>query len=294
MKLLTAVLMLVFATVSFASTETRTFFFDGSQDSVQMSLSAEETRTEYRYEQRQTICYRQQVFYRTTCHSTPQGNFCQSIPYYRTVSYPCIQTVRVPYEVKEFDVEAKVDLKILNAPEGAAETFKVTLDGAKLTLSAQGSKRYFIMLKDQNISRQVNGSVKLITATFEAELVEAAPVLSALSMTNISMKDSILSFTMGPVAAAEFIGYALTVKKAPILGSDTILFDRELSKNEIQISSTDRISSGRVSIEQLGVTLTSGRHTLTAKAFFKHPGSILNGQDFEATETSRTLIYKVR
>lgn len=295
MKMLSAVFMLVMSISAFASSETRTFFFDGTQDSIQMSLRAEETHTEYRYEQRHTICYRQVVHYRTTCHHTPQGNVCQSVPYYRTVSYPCIETVRIPYEVKDFDVEATVDLKVKGVENmQQSETFKVTLNGARVSLSAIGSKNFFIMLKKQNVSSSIRGSVKFVTASYEAELVPAASVVKALEMTNISIKDSVLSFTMGPVETPELIGYQLTVKKAPVLGSDTVLFDRELAANEIQLNTTERSSMGKVDIQRLGLVLSSGRHTLTAKAFFKHAGTILNASQFESTEASRTLIYKVR
>lgn len=295
MKMLSAALLLVFSLASFASSETKTFFFDGTQDSVQMSLRAEKTHTEYRYEQIRTTCTRQEVYYSTVCRHTQNGPVCHTVPHYRTVYYPCIQTIRVPYQVKDYDVEANVNLSVAALPEATAgETFKVTLDGDRLSLSAIGSKKYFVLLKKQDQTSRMNGSVKFIDATYATELVEAAPIVKALEMTSISMKDSVLSFDMGPVAAPEFIGYHLTVKKAPIFGSDTVLFDRELASGEIQINAQESSSSATVHVDRLGVELTSGRHTLTAKAFFKHAGSILNASQFEKTEASRTLIYKVR
>ncbi|MFP5387164.1 MAG: hypothetical protein ACLGHN_13885 [Bacteriovoracia bacterium] len=295
MKMLSAALMLVLSLTAFASSETKTFFFDGTQDSVQMSLRAEKTHTEYRYEQIRTTCTRQEVYYSTVCHNTQNGPVCRTVPHYRTIYYPCIQTIRVPYEVKDYDVEANVNLSVAALPEATAgETFKVTLDGDRLSLSAIGSKKFFILLKKQDQTSRMSGSVKFIDATYATELVEAAPIVKALEMTSISMKDSVLSFDMGPVAAPEFIGYHLTVKKAPIFGSDTVLFDRELASGEIQINAQDSASSATVHIDRLGVELSSGRHTLTAKAFFKHAGSILNASQFEKTEASRTLIYKVR
>lgn len=296
MKTLTAVWCALFALSAFASSETRSFFFDGSQNEVQMSLRAEETHTEYRWEQIRTICYRQEVYYRTQCTNTPQGRVCQSIPYYRTISYPCIQTVQVPYEVKDYDVEANVDLKITNATSlPAGETFKVTLNEDRLSVTATSSgKKFFIIMKDQEISSTINGTLKMIDASYSAELVEASPIVKALDVTNISIKDSLLSFKMGPVSVREAIGFRLTVKKAPILGGDTVLFDRELASSEIQLSTATGSSAANVDIERLGVELTSGRHTLTATAFFKYAGTIINGSDFEKTEASRTLIYKVR
>lgn len=296
MKMLTAVLSLMFAISAFASSETKTFFYDGTQDSIQLSLNAEQTHTEYRYEQRRSICYRQEVFYRTVCQSTPQGGrVCHTVPHYRTVSYPCIETVRIPYEVKDYDVEANVNLSVAALPAAAAgETFKVTLNGDKLSLAASGSKKYFIILNKAEISSSINGSVKMIDASYATSLVEAAPVVKALEMTNISLKDSVLSFKMGPVEVRDLIGFSLNVTKAPILGSNTVLFDRELSSSEIQLNAQAAGSAADVNIEKLGVNLTSGRYSLTAKAFFKHEGTILNTAQFERVEASRTLIYKIR
>lgn len=294
MKMLSALVMLVLSMSVFASSQSKTFFYDGSQDSIEMVLNAEKTHIEYRYEQRQTICYRQDVFYTTSCHSGPNGQrVCQTIPHYRTVSYPCIQTVQVAYEVKDYDVQANVNLDVARQAIPAGETFKVTLDGDQISLSAIGSKKFFIILNKQNVQSTMTGSVKLIDAAFSASLVEAAPVVKALEMTNISIKDSILSFKMGPVAVRDLIGFNLLVKKAPVLGSDTVLFDRELASSEIQLNAQGEGSAADVNIQKLGVQLTSGRHTLTATAFFKHAGSILNASQFEKTEASRTLIYKL-
>lgn len=295
MKMLTAVLSLMFAISAFASSETKTFFYDGTQDSIQLSLNAEQTHTEYRYEQRRTICYRQEVFYRTICHSTPQGRVCRTQPHYRTVSYSCIETVRIPYEVKDYDVEANVNLSVAALPGATAgETFKVTLNGDQVSLSASGSKKYFLILNKAEISSTINGSVKMIDASYATSLVEAAPVVKALDLTNISIKDSVLSFKMGPVEVRDVIGFSLNVTKAPLLGSNTVLFDRELTSSEIQLNSQATGSAADVNIEKLGVNLSSGRHTLTARAFFKHEGSILNAAQFERVEATRTLIYKVR
>lgn len=296
MKMLTAICMLVLSLSGFASTETRNFFFDGTQDSVQMSLNAEETHTEYRYETRQTICYRQDVYYQTVCSQGPNGQrICQTIPHYRTVSYPCMQTIQIPYEVKDFDVQAQVSLNVVNASSlPAGENFKVTLDEDRLSLSASGSKKFFILLKKQQVNTSIRGSMKFIEAAYSAELVEAGAVVKALSMTNIGLKDTVLSFKMGPVEARELIGFKLTVKKSPILGSDTVLFDRELAASEIQLSAQGNASAADINIEKLGVELSSGRYNLTASAFYKHTGTLLNSGDFPATEVSRTLIYKIR
>lgn len=292
-KKLTALLMLVFTLAGFASSETRTFFYDGTQDSVNLSLRSEETHTEYRYEQRPGICYRQVIYYRTQCYNTPRGPVCNTVPEYRTVPYSCIQTVRIPYQVKDYDVDANVNINIASIPGiPAGETFKITLDGTDLSLSALGSKRFFILLKKRDQSTRTQGSVKLIDANYSVSLVEAAPVIKALQVNNISFKDNSVFFKTGDVT--NLVGYSLNVTKSPLFGSDTVLFDRELSSNEIQVTAQGVGTEASVNLQRIGVELESGRFKITAKAFFKYQGSILNVSQFEKIEASQTLLYKVR
>jgi len=294
MKMFSAIVMLVLAASSFASSQTKTFFYDGTQDSVNMSLRAEKTHTEYRYEQRRSVCYRQEVHYEVRCYGRPMS--CHQVPVYRTISYPCMETVRVPYEVWDYDVEANVDLKIAKLPVAlpVGETIKVTLWGDRLSLSANGSKNFFILSQETAMTSQMNGSVKFIDASYALNLVEAAPVVKALEMTDISLKNSVLNFKMGPVEVRDLIGFSLEVKKSPILGSDTVLFNRELKSSEIMIASEAESASANINIKDLGVNLTGGRYTLTAKTFFKHEGTLINKDQFEQVEASRTLIYKIR
>ena len=294
MKMLMSVLMMVFAFTAFA-TDTQTFVYDGSQDSVELRLSSEKTHTEYRYEQRPSICYRTVVHYRTVCQNTPQGRFCQTVPYYQQIPYSCMQTISIPYEVKDYDVEATVSLSVASLPEFASrETFRATLRGDTLVVTAEGSKKYLILETAKNVRSQMTGSVKYIQATHAVELVEAAPVVNALSITNISLQKNILNFKMGPVARPELIGFSLEVLKNPVVGGSTELFSRELSADEVSLAAQGSGTSATVDIQALGVKMGSGRHTLTARAFFKRAGKVLNASQFQALEAGRTLIYKNR
>ena len=294
MKLLSALIMLMFAVSAFATSQTKTFFYDGTQETAMMSLRAEKTHTEYRYEQRYTTCYRQETYWQTVCHPGPQGQrICTQQPVTRTVSYPCWQTVSVPYEVHDYFVEATVDLSFAKVAAGVTpgETIKATLDGDRLSLSAVGSKK-FVMQTKQEIQSQMTGGLKLIDASYGIELVEAASIVKALEVSNIGIKNDVLNIKMGPIAVRDHLGFSLEIKKNPVLGSSTTLFDRELSANEIMINSQETSSDAQIDINKLGVELGSGRHTLTAKIFFKHVGELLNGRQFEGTSASRTLIYK--
>ncbi len=295
MKLFSAFAVFLFALVSQASSETKTFYFDGTQDSVQLSLQAEETHTEYRYEQRRTICYRTEVFYETVCTGHPRPS-CYTRPVTRTVAYACIQTIRIPYQVKDYDVEASVDLEIAALPGVLpGETFKVTLDGDRLSLTAMSSgRRNFVLLKKEEIASSISGSMKFLTASFRASVMDARPVLAALSISEIGIRNPVLNFNFGPIADREMLGFQLTVKKSPVVGGHTVLFDRELSATDISLMTEGGNTRAEVNVERLGVELINGRYSLTAKVFFKLQDSLLNRSQFERTEASRTLLFKVR
>lgn len=293
MKFLTAILLLAFSLSVLAVSETQTFFYDGTQENVNLTLRSEETHTEYRYEQRRTICYRQEISYSTICRPTPNGPVCSTVPQYRTISYPCIQTVRIPYEVKDYDVDANVSLNVSSIPGvPAGETFQVTLVGDNLSISAIGSKRFFIILNKRNVSSRTQGTYKFIDASYHVSLIEASPILKALQVSNISVKDGSVYFKTGE--NIQGVGFSLNLTKSPLLSSDTVLFDRELSPNEIQFRAQRVSSEASINLQRLGVELSSGRFKITAKAFFKYRGAILNASQFNRTEVSQTLIYKNR
>jgi hypothetical protein len=166
--------------------------------------------------------------------------------------------------------------------------------GDKLTLTTQGSGKNFIVLKKEDARRNINGSVKFIDALYAVELVEAAPVVRALTMTNISIENSVLSFRMGPMSEKASIGFALHIAKKRTLASDITLFDRELAPAEIDLTHAANESIGRVNVENLGVEVAGGKFGLTAKAFFKTDGVVLNASQFKTLEATRTLVYTIR
>jgi hypothetical protein len=304
MKLLASVFALSLSFASLAdSGETRSFIYDGSQDAVELLLRGEETHTEYRYEQRRSTCYRTEVVgYRTVCtgggyapgpgrRPHPVPRHCRSEPVYAQVPYSCMQTVTIPYEVKDFDVEAKVlvDVKKLNNELESVEEIKVSLMGEKLSLVVNGSKKFFAILKNRNVRASINGSVKFLDALYSIELIPAAPVVNALDVNDISFDKDKVTFKLAKATQGKHLGFALNVTKRPILGSNTELLDRELSSSEYSINGNEVT----IDLSNMGFKVKNGRYGITPKVFFKHDGEILNRSQFEELQVSRTLILKI-
>lgn len=302
MKMLIGLMTLSLSLASVASSgESKTFIYDGSRNSMELLLKGEKTHTEYRQETRNTICYREEVVYRRVCggYGPGRGPFpggCQTYPTYRSIPYPCTQVVSIPYEVKDYDVDARVllDVTKLNASATASEALTATLNGDQLTLSTS-SKKFLVMLKKNDVRSQMSGSVKFMDAFYAVEMIEAAPVLKALQMSDISLENSVLNFNLGPISNTANIGFALNVTYKRFLGSDTVMFDRELNMSEVELKANGAGSEAGVNVEKLGIALTEGKYALTAKAFFKAEGTLLNKDTFgDDLEASRTLIYKIR
>jgi hypothetical protein len=308
MKMLIGLFVLALSFSSMASSgETKTFVYDGSENSVELLLRGEKTHTEYRYEQERTICYRHVTEYRTVCtgggfgtdrngRTYPIPRHCYQQPWTRTVSYPCTRTVQIPYEVKDYDVEARVILDVANLSEAATpgETFKVTLVGDTLSLDVRGSKKFFVMQKEKDVQSQMNGSIKYLNGLFAVELIEAAPVMRALSMSKISVQNSVLSLTTGSITSTDHLGFSLFVESKRLFGSDTTLFDRALDSSELSFSTSGNSSEVAIDMNTLGVNLSGGKFSITAKAYFNGKGTLLNAKEFSNLEVSRTLIFTNR
>jgi len=310
MKLVVGLLSLALSFSTLASSgESKTFTYDGSQDSVELILRGEKTHTEYRTEVRTTTCFRTEIVgYRTICNGGgypgpgPRpypggGRNCWREPVYRQVAYPCQQTVQIPYEVKDFDVDARVilDVSKISMEATPGESFTVSLLGDTLSLAANGSKKFFLVLNKQAIRSRMNGTMKFMDALYSVELIESVPVLKALKMTDISLANDVLTFGLGPVNNNPNIAFSLNIEKKKLFGSDEVLFDRELTATEIVIKASNTGSAADVNIDRLGVSLEDGKYTLTAKAYFKAKGSLLNASQYgDDLEASKTLVYKIR
>lgn len=296
MKLIMGLLFLILSTVASASMDSKDFVYDGSQNSIELLLKAEKTHTEYRYEDRIEICYRTEIVgYHTICSSGGPGwpPTCWQEPIIRTVAFPCRQTVRVPFEVKDYDVEARVIVDVTKvSPEvTSGETINATLDGDVLSFMALGSKKFFIVEAKKDIRSSMKGNVKYIDALLAVDLVESVETMKAIKMTNIVMKDSELKFAIGPVQDVKTLGFSLHIENRKLFGSDTVLFNRNLKDSEVVVANTSTGAEASVNIPGLGVELKGGKYALTAKTFVKLHGPIMNAKQFELS-AGRTLILK--
>jgi len=289
MKLALLSLFCFFAFAQASTVSTKSFLYNGSQSTQLLNLLTEKTHTEYRYEQRQSICTREVVVYVTVCSGNPPA--CYPVPQTRWESYPCIQTVSVPYQVKDYDVQADVNFSIKSTSSSLklAESFRATLNGDTLTIDSTGTKNFFHVSKTQ-LNAEFRGSIKFITANIEVELVEANPVLEALAVNNMYVANDVLQFNTGKVSSLENVKFNLNVQNRKIIGSDMTIFDRDLFDSEVSIEN----QLAKISLKDLGIELLPGRNFLTVTVSLDAQGDVLNKAQFNSLDASGTLLYKIR
>jgi hypothetical protein len=309
MKLMTAILGLVMSTMLYAGQgETRQFSYDGSQNEFEFILRGAQTHTEYRVEQVPDTCYRT-VFmgYRTVCNGGPYcpigrpgcynypGRTCHQQPVYRTEAYRCMRTVSIPYEVEDYKTEAKVQFSFNVADNiSANERFIIKLEGENLTLAAQGSRRYVIVKNSEVIESTLSGDLKSIDAKYEIQLVEAAPLMRAISMSRAHVNGQALEFDLGAGAENYAINHKLIVDKAPRVGRDTRLLEKMLMANDMTMTSSTNATLYSVDLNAQGVTLESGRYRISIEASYASDGVILNQEQFsEGLTSKKTILYSL-
>lgn len=311
MKLFVGLLSLTLSLASIASSgETKSFIYDGSQNSVELMLRGDKTHTEYRTETYTTTCFRTEIVgYRTICNGGPGypgprpfpgpgprpfPSSCWQEPIYRQVAYPCTQTRQIPYEVKDYDVEARVlvDIKNLSNIATSGESFSVALNGDSLTINANGSKTFIIVLKNQDIRSNYTGSVKFLDAFYSVELVEAYPIVNSIRNMKIAFANPVFSFN---VPEAKNLVFSLKAVKNRALASDIVLFDRDLATAEMTTVASTAGANVATDLNKLGVTTEDIKLTLTGTVSYKTLGSILNRSQFgNELSASKTIIYKNR
>lgn len=294
-SILFALALTIFGSAFASTVDRQTLRFDGSTPEATFQLRTEKTHTEYRYEQVQRICYRQEVTYRTVCRqptpTTPGA--CWSEPVYRSVPYTCWETVAIPYEVFDYYVDAQVAVNFGELPAGlnASENITATLNGDILSLSSNGSKTLIVELARLEQNRNLRGSTMLIDAKADVKFHAYAPVAAALDMKNVSIKQNVMTYTLGPVAGLQ-LAHDLKIIDNPVLGSSTTLFNGEMGQ---ALARTERgsVTDMRIAfVDVLGRQLGSGRYSITAEASFKAGVSVMNAAELEKLSASKTILYK--
>lgn len=305
---------------SASSGQNQHFSFDSSLSHVETILQGEKTHTEYRTRTYTTTCERTETTWRTICTNPPRypapprhpgpgpgpgprprylvepSTHCETVPVYRTVIYSCQKTESVPYEVHDYNVEARISINIVNASEfkDAKGVITAHLYGDSVYLKASNSRNYFVMIKDVRMTSRIAGGVMYKDVDYEVELVKASPVLSALSFGNVKVVNNGLNFEVGKVADRDNLSFKLKIFQDKLIGNDPTLIDRELLDHEMEFTTVGNKTQVRVDFSRLNLNVRGGKFNITPSVEFKYKGKLLNDIDFPNLTASKTITFKAR
>lgn len=273
MKFFVALSFAFISQFAFANTtDTASVFYQGQSNIEQVQLSTQKTHTEYREVEVRTTCYRTDYRYqcttqppmcRTECRngqcrricSGPPRRICRNIPV--QVPYSCTRIERQPYQVFDYYVDSNIEFNFEGDVTSAAETFKVTQRGEEVSVNVAASNRYALVLKDTMRSEEMSGNTKFLDIRYFIELVDLANAKEALrnGLREIKLTQNVLTFRAGKGYAVEDFTKHLKLYQSRVIGSDTLLLDRQLADHEITIEEQASDSLVTIDLNQFGINL---------------------------------------
>jgi len=310
MKALLIMALCLVSNLSFAdTTDVRSLLIDGSQEQVEVNLSTEKTRTEYRTVRVPSTCYRTEYRQRCTtrppqcrqvcrngnCRNVcrPGGRTCRSVPV--TVSYRCMRTETRAYQVHDYYVETNVQF-IINTDEvlnDVAEDFTMKMKGDVSDLSVRGSKNYFIVLDKHHRNESRSNGVKYINLTYNIDLVPAHKAKSALEngIKNVKLRKGVLNFSLGEGFNFSEFTQKIRIFKNRRLRSDKLLLKKVLSEAEVNMQVNSDSTDISVDLNTLGIKLPSKMRVILDSSFNIDENKLLNKGEIK-TDTVANWIFR--
>lgn len=300
MKLITTILMVMSFAVSADTTDIRTFLLAGDTNNVSLNLTTEKTRTEYRWVNIPSTCYR--TVTRRVCRPVRQcdrrGN-CRTInrcrPVTQRVPYRCMRQVRQSYQVLDYYVEttANFDFALPQDLGAVREEMTLQMTGERAQLSVNSSKNFFLVLDGQNRVERREAGVKYIDLTYKVRFVSAEMAKNVLNggIQNVSLSSGVLNFTLGAGFNLNDFTQQIRIFRNRRLGSDTLLLDRNLASNEANIQTTNNASNVTIDLRSLGIELPSKMRVILDTKYNIDINKVLNRGEIK-TDASANWIFR--
>ena len=295
-QVLLFVLMFGFGQAFADSTAVETFLFNGLEESKEVNLTTEKTRTEYRTVRVPSTCYRREV--RRICENrrpvcrrvcdrrgncrrscSTGGRICRNVVVNRP--YRCMRTETRAVEVFDYFVETKVKFEFNNRNIGAdavKEQFSMRMTGERANLSVASSKNYLIVLDKELRSERAGNGVKNVDLTYKISLLPAQSSSRVLEngIRNVKLRNGILNFTLGAGFNLNDFSQQIRIFKNRRLGTDTLLLNKFLSENDANVQSTASGSAISIDLSSLGVDIPSKLRVILDTKYKIDENQVLN------------------
>lgn len=308
MKLYGLLLALVFSFGVFADTTAyESFVFDGSSNYESIQLNTEKTRTEYRYDQVRSTCYRTE--YRRRCGTTrphcrtvcrngncrrvcpPPRRVCRNVPV--RIPYSCMRTVRRAVEVFDYYVDTQINFEFEGQNMSMArENFEVKVTGEVVNVDLRDSGKFLVLSKKLERDSRMSGNVLKQEFTFQVELVPGKVVTDALEggVRNVSLNDGVVRFTLGDGFNTEDFIQNLKVYKSRRIISDVLLLDRNLTASDMKIRQLGQDKVITIDLNDLGIEVPSRTRIILTTTYDTKGLQVMNSNAFK-TEASANWIF---
>lgn len=312
MRNLAMVLGLLMSMSLFAdTTQVERVYFDGTQNMDNVQTRTEVTRTEYRTVRVPSTCYRTEWRYRCTmrpgsCRNVCDRNrncrrvcsrpqrVCRNIPV--QVPYRCTRTVQEPYEVHDYfvDTEVTFNYDLSDILNGAGEEFTVSVTGKDVNMSVADSGNYLILKRSENIDSSARGEDLTQSITYDLDFVQMSKVKDALGagVQDVSYRNGVLYFALGKGFNTKDFIQNIKVYNSRRFRSDVLLFDRNLTDNEMDIQTNGNQTQVSIDMTRLNVDLPSRMRVIMTSKYNTRGATALNAKESELEASANWIFSK--
>jgi hypothetical protein len=310
MKNLMLITIMMFSSLSFANTiDTQSVLVDGSQSVEELMLNTEKTRTEYRTVRVPATCYRTEMRRRCSrgpqqCRQVCRNNRCRRVcsgggqsvcrNVIVNIPYRCMRNETRAYKVHDYFVNTRAQLNfdLADVSGGANERFSVTMNGERDSLRVNGSKNYALLLDNKDRSEVRRQGVKDVELNYNVRLVKAKTITQTLGrgIQNVSLRNGILRFSVGKGFNTQEFTQNLKVYRSRRLATDVLLFDRNMTDNEMQVNTNGNTSEVSIDLANLGIQLPAKTRVIMNTSYNLGGAKLLNAKDIK-TEASANWIF---
>ncbi len=194
------------------------------------------------------------------CYDTPGYQDCYNVIDTRTEYYSCIETINVPYTVKDADIENEivVDVEINRSlPSGIREVIDLVQNGKEFSLkSVQSTSKVLVIANSKQTEISNNGRLIRQQTQVSIKLLDRAAELGAFlsPVSEISFDANGLQLTTGLITDASLLKFDLEVKRNKLLGKDEMILQRTLTQSEVTFTNTGKQTLINVDFQKLGIT----------------------------------------
>ena len=194
---------------------------------------------------------------------------CNQEARYRTEYYSCTRTVQIPYEVFDYNIEAKVDIAVTNLPQDREinEMLSVELKGEDIELKlSQNNAPLVAVLSAIKKHEALEGQIKTIHFEVELEVYTPEEIQKDMEevVENISYVGDQLIMTLNKTQITEFDSVHLALTQDRFLFRNRALYDKVIPQNALE-----SLDEGEKIILKVNIPQLVNRELRSRKHYFE-------------------------